>query len=89
MGVNYAKSAYQVYFDVKEHRGQEKSTVMMNTDSYQPEIYYTLDGTVPTMESLKYTGPIEVPTKTTIHAATFRDGKQISPVSEIAIVHFR
>ncbi len=88
-GINYARSAYQVYFEVTDHIGQNKSTVTLHTDSYQPEIYYTLDGTQPSPKSLKYTGAIEVDTHTTIHTATFRDGKQLSPVSARAIVHFR
>ncbi len=87
-GINYAQNAYQVYFEVTDHTGHNKSTVTLHTDSHQPDIYYTLDGTQPTTASPKYTGAFEVDTHTTIHAATFRDGKQISPVSARAIVHF-
>ena len=87
-GINYSKSAYQVYFEVMDHIEQKRSTVTLHTDSHQPEIYYTLDGTVPTKESLKYTGAFDTDTHITIHAATFRNGKRISPVSARAIVHF-
>ncbi|MBR4621361.1 MAG: CotH kinase family protein [Salinivirgaceae bacterium] len=47
-------------------------TITLETDGSSP-IYYTLDCTVPTKNSQKYTGPITVDTTTVIRAITFND----------------
>ncbi len=88
MGINYASSAYQVYFEVIDDTVGKKSTVELKTDSYQPEIHYTLDGTEPSADSPRYDGAFEVPQYTTVRAATFKDGKRVSPVSVRSMVHF-
>jgi len=87
-GINYSRSAYQVYFEVTDDAANNRSTVTLLTDSYQPEIYYTLDGSEPTPRSHRFEGPFEVPVHKTVRAATFRDGRRISPVSIRSIVHF-
>lgn len=87
-GINYSRSAYQVYFEVTDQVDHNKSTVNLLTDSYQPEIYYTLDGSEPTTQSNQFEGPFEVPVQKTVRAATFKDGRRISPVSSRAIIHF-
>ncbi|WP_197053453.1 chitobiase/beta-hexosaminidase C-terminal domain-containing protein [Sphingobacterium sp. T2] len=86
-GINYSRSAYQVYFEVADDISNNKSTVNLLTDSYQPEIYYTLDGTEPTTQSNRFEGPFEVPVYKTVRAATFKNGQRISPISIRAIVH--
>ncbi len=88
IGINYAKSAYQVYFEVDDHVQEKKSVVILKTDSYQPEIHYTLDGTEPLSVSSRYETPFDVKKYTTIRAATFKNGERISPVSIRSIVHF-
>ncbi|NGM63634.1 hypothetical protein G5B30_17145, partial [Sphingobacterium sp. SGG-5] len=49
---------------------------------------YTLDGSEPTPQSNRFTGPFEVPVHKTVRAATFKGGRRISPVSTRSIVHF-
>ncbi|MBR6083302.1 MAG: CotH kinase family protein [Salinivirgaceae bacterium] len=49
-----------------------KVTITLSTSGNSP-IYYTLDCTVPTAKSKKYTGPITVDTTTVIRAITFND----------------
>lgn len=87
-GINYAKSAYQVYFEVEDNVASNTSTVTLKTDSYRPLIHYTTDGTEPSANSPRYEGPFEVAEYTTVRAATFRDGQRISPVSIRSMVHF-
>ena len=87
-GINYSRSAYQVYFEVTNDAPNNRSTVNLLTDSYQPEIYYTLDGNEPTLQSNRFEGPFEVPIHKTVRAATFKNGQKISPVSTRSIVHF-
>lgn len=88
MGINYATSAYQVYFEVTDDAVGNKSTVVLKTDSYQPEIRYTVDGTEPSVDSPIYGGAFEATEYTTVRAATFKDGKRVSPVSVRSMVHF-
>ena len=88
MGIRYSESAYQVYFEVADDTEGRTSTVELKTDSYQPEIRYTLDGTEPSIHSLRYDGAFEVPAYTTVRAATFKDGQRVSPVSIRSMVHF-
>lgn len=88
VGINYARSAYQVYFEVEDNVAGNVSKVSLKTDSYRPEIRYTTDGTEPTASSTRYDGPFEVTEYTTVRAATFKDGKRISPVSIRSMVHF-
>jgi len=45
-----------------------KTTVTLTTPTVDAEIYYTLDGTVPTDKSLKYETPIEISKNTTLKA---------------------
>jgi len=47
-------------------------TITLSSANNTP-IYYTLDCTVPTEKSMKYTGPITVDTTTVIRAITFND----------------
>lgn len=49
-----------------------KVTITLSTSGNSP-IYYTLDCSVPTAKSKKYTGPITVDTTTVIRAITFND----------------
>lgn len=49
-----------------------KVTITLSTSGNSP-IYYTLDCSVPTSKSKKYTGPITVDTTTVIRAITFND----------------
>ena len=64
------------------------SEVYKNTaielSSVTGEIYYTLDGTVPTKESTKYEAPIVITEDTTIKAIVIEDGYENSDVTTFA-----
>lgn len=81
LGIAYAKSAYQVYFEVQDDLKSKQAVVELKTDSYAPQIHYTLDGTMPTLLSPSYKKPITVPEYATIRAANFRDGKRMGSVN--------
>ncbi len=57
----------------------ESITVTLTPELPELEVYYTLDGTVPTTSSALYTGPITLTQATTISAITW-DGKNASPI---------
>ena len=81
MGMNYSKSAYNVMVDVKVNAENKEALVSFNTGGHNTQVFYTLDGTDPTMEGLKYTVPFLIKNPGTIKATTFRDGKQIGKIS--------
>ncbi len=54
----------------------EGETVTITADAEGVEIYYTLDGTVPTLESTKYTGPFGLSESCTVQAVAYRNGNR-------------
>lgn len=86
MGINYAKSAYQVRQTVLIESVSNRANVTFKTDSYNPDIRYTLDGTMPTATSAQYTKPFDVYRSAIIKAGVFKDGVLKGNVSEQKIV---
>lgn len=84
--INYAKSAYHVQQTIVLESAPSKATVSFATDSHEPKIYYTLDGTEPTTNSRLYTKPFDIRRSATIKAATFKDGKQMGKTSVQQVV---
>lgn len=80
-GINYAKSAYNVWHTIAIDSAQKTATVSFKTDSYDPQIYYTLDGTEPNVKTLKYTQPFTVNKPVNIKAASFKNGSMAGKVS--------
>lgn len=87
-GIHFSDAAFQVYFRIKNDVAKRTSVVALKTDSYQPQIRYTLDGSVPVAASPLYESSLTLPEHTIVRAATFKDGKRISPVNTRAIVFF-
>ena len=86
MGINYAKSAYEVRQSIQIESVNNKANISFKTDSYNPDIRYTLDGSVPTATSTKYTKPFDVYKSVIIKAAVFQNGQLKGNVSEQKIV---
>lgn len=73
--LNYAKHIFNVQGDFTLNAEKKTITATLNTIDEVP-IYYTLDGTEPTINSQKYIEPIIVNHTTEIRAVTFRsEGK--------------
>lgn len=81
LGINYSKSAYNVWQEVVLNPMAKEATVTFKTDSFDPEVYYTLDGTEPTVEDNRYSRPFKISKPVIIKAATFKNGKRISKIT--------
>ena len=84
--INYAKSAYSVWQTTKYDSISNTAEISFKTNSYQPEIRYTLDGNEPTESSKLYTGPFKVTAPILIKSATFKNGKVIGKIYEEAVL---
>lgn len=62
---------------VRPFRGlvKEGEKVTITCDWPNTEIYYTLDGTIPTKASTRYTGPFTLPESCTVKAVSYRNGQ--------------
>ncbi len=86
IGANYAKSAYEVRQTVIIESVNNKANVTFKTDAYNPDIRYTLDGSTPSANSLKYTKSFDVYRSAIIKAGVFKNGELKGNVSEQRIV---
>ncbi|MEQ6120108.1 family 20 glycosylhydrolase [Reichenbachiella sp. MALMAid0571] len=81
-GERYATSAFNVWI---EHEGNNGGIdISMKTEVEGLDIYYTLDGSIPTMNSNKYESTFPIDKTTVIKATTFLDGVQIGNISEMS-----
>ena len=86
LDINYAKSAYDVRQTILLESASSKATVTLVTDADVAQIYYSLDGSEPSVHSKKYAKPFDVRKSVTIKAASFKDGKQLGKTSVQQVV---
>jgi hexosaminidase len=85
--VNYAPSAFRpcILFDL--NRTNKQLNVVLETELIA-DIYYSLDGSEPTLSSTKYATPFILEKTTTIKAIAVKDGKVLGkPEVKEAILH--
>ena len=63
----------------------EKADVTLTSDRENIAIHYTLDGSAPGIQSPLYSGPVSIDRTTTVSARSFREGKPVSPVTQLII----
>ena len=80
-GINYSKSANDVWIESAIDSTAGKATVKLKTNSYNPEIRYTTDGTEPTPNSKIYSKPFTISLPSTVKTANYRKGEKVSRVS--------
>ena len=79
--VRYAKSAFSPWID---HRGNgENIEISIKTEVDNLDIYYTLNGEQPTLESKKYIGPFSIESGTELKARSFKDGNALGTISSL------
>jgi hexosaminidase len=81
MQINYAKSADYVRQTALIEAVESKATITFAIDSYAPQIYYTLDGSEPSVNATLYTKPIVIRKSAVVKAASFKEGKQVGKTS--------
>ena len=86
-GLRYSPGNFTI--DIKPVSLNGKIEVSLDTEAMNGEIYYTLDGTVPGVNSLKYTGPVAIDSSLTLKAVTVLNGKvmNLKPTEQAFSVH--
>lgn len=82
MGVNYSKAIYGVTTKVTTSEKGKGLLFALSSAFDNAGIRYTMDGTEPAIDSKIVENPILVEKSTTIKAAYFENGKQLSPTIE-------
>jgi len=86
LGANYSKSAYNVTAKYEVDKNKHNIIVTLENEVGNTQIRYTTDGTEPTVNSSLYTNPFAVDKVITIKAATFKDKKIISRVTNLEVL---
>ncbi|MFB9864397.1 beta-N-acetylhexosaminidase [Rufibacter immobilis] len=81
MGVNYAKSTFNVKPQILIDTTKAGATVSLKTDALGTQIFYTLDGSAPSPAAKAYTGPFQLVQSADVKAASFLDGRPMGKVS--------
>ncbi|GGW27547.1 beta-N-acetylhexosaminidase [Arenibacter certesii] len=77
MGINYAKSAYQVTTDVSVDPENGTISIALKNEFPNADIRYALDGNDITTSSQQYDSPIEIAKTTEIRAQVFKDEEPV------------
>lgn len=83
---NFIYSAYQVAAPILISNA-EGTYVEMTTETEGAEIYYTTDGSEPTLLSTLYTAPVQITSNGTIRARAFLDGMFDSNIVDFIVTH--
>jgi hexosaminidase len=73
LGYNYCPGSYKVNIATKDTNNVVQVT--LQSEIYKPDIRYTTNNSLPTMQSERYSGPFQVQKGAIIRAAVFVDGK--------------
>ncbi|NEU06949.1 family 20 glycosylhydrolase [Flavihumibacter sp. R14] len=86
-GLHYSPGNFTV--DIKPVSENGKLTVVLATEILNGQVYYTLDGSEPTPQSLKYQGPVNIDSTSIVKAATLLNGRVmgIKPAQQSFVVH--
>lgn len=86
-GINYCRGNFTV--NIKPDSRDGKLFVSLSTDILNGEVYYTLDGTEPTLQSQKYTDAIEIKSSVWLKASTVLKGQVmgVQATSQNFVIH--
>ncbi|MCM4173429.1 beta-N-acetylhexosaminidase [Arenibacter sp. TNZ] len=89
MGINYAKSAYQVTTEISISPKSSAISIALKSEFPDSDIRFTLDGSDITSASEKYTAPIDIKKTTTINAQVFEEDKPVGALFEKTITYHK
>ena len=83
----YSKGNFKVEIKPSSQNGQLVAT--LSTEAYKGEVYYTTDGSQPTVQSRKYTAPIPIESSLVLKAVSVVNGKVMSvlPSQQSFVMH--
>ena len=86
-GLHYSKGNFRV--DIKPVVQAGQLLVNLSAEAYDSEIYYTTDGTTPTIQNKKYSEPIHINASTILKAITVVNGenKSMIPAQQSFVMH--
>ncbi len=82
LGINYSQSAFQVQIKPTINPEKEALSIELQTEVYNPEIHFTIDGSEPSTNSPKYQNPISLTESATLKAAVFSNGNMLGSASQ-------
>ncbi len=86
MGVNFSKGSLQVDITTLRDSVKNRNLVQLSCEIKGYNIYYTTDGSEPTIHSQKYVTPFEVQKSCTVKACTAKNGELKGSVNERNLV---
>jgi len=78
MGINYSLSAFQVSATPEMDAENKTLKITLESEVYEPEIRFTLDGSKPTQESPLYRESVSIAQTGTLTAAVFVEGEPMN-----------
>jgi len=84
-GINYSRGSFIVDISARLNPKTKTMMVTLESEQWQPQIYYTLDGSEPSPQATRYTKPFTIDRTTTIKAAIFQDQVLLRHSSERTI----
>jgi hexosaminidase len=84
MGVNYSRGSHRVDFSPGID-AEGNYTIKMESEAANTNIYYTLDGSMPTLASIPYSSPIVIGQDTEINAVAYIEEEMKEKPAHISI----
>ena len=86
-GLQYSHGNFKVYIKPISNNGE--LTASLSTEMLGADIYYSLDGSIPSAQSKKYTKPILIENSATLKAVAILDGNVLSlvPAEQNFVMH--
>lgn len=86
MGANFHPGTDQIDFSTSYDSVTKTFSIGMVAELFGSDIHYTVDGSDPTINSTKYTEPIQITETSTVKAVVVRDGKVFSKKPSARII---